>query len=106
MKLNFKALSSRAAVIHILCQWQKSRSTIDPFIERHTQEMTEPRDRQLVKAIVFGVLRNLNYLDFILGKFSRHPLAKMKDSAREALRSCLYQILFMDRVPESAAIVP
>ena len=104
MKLNFKALSSRAAVIHILCQWQKSRSAIDPFIERHTQEMTEPRDRQLVKAIVFGVLRNLNYLDFILGKFSRHPLAKMKDSAREALRSCLYQILFMDRVPESAAI--
>ncbi len=96
--------NSRAAAIHILCQWQKSHSTINPLVEHQTNDMTESRDRQLVKAIVFGVLRHLNSLDFILTKFSRHPLHKMQPAALEALRSGLYQILFMDRIPESAIL--
>ncbi len=96
--------STRATTIKILCQWQKSRANIDPTCLYHTGTMSEARDRQLVKAMVFGVLRNLNYLDFILQKFCRQPLDKMPDIALQSLRSAVYQLLFMDRIPESAAI--
>ena len=96
--------NSRAIAINVLCQWQKNHPAIDPLIDRQTKGLIEPRDRQLVKALVFGVLRNLNSLDFILKKFSKHPLAKMQPTALQALRTGLYQLLFMDRIPASAAL--
>lgn len=62
------------------------------------------RDSQLAMAMVYGVLRWRGYLDSILAKFASHPLTKMKPLTREALRLGLFQILFLDRVPDSAAI--
>lgn len=73
-------------------------------MEHYTRLMSEGRDRQLLKAIVFGVMRNLSYLDFILTKFCRHSLAKMQPIVLQSLRSGLYQLLFMNRLPEAAII--
>ncbi len=66
--------------------------------------MPDPRDRQLLKAIIFGVLRNLGYIDWTLTQLSKHPLQKIKPITLQALRTGAYQILFMDRIPDSAAI--
>jgi 16S rRNA (cytosine967-C5)-methyltransferase len=59
---------------------------------------------QLAKAIIFGVLRRRQYLDFIIGRFSRHPVGKMKLRTLVALRIGIYQLLLLDRVPQSAAV--
>jgi 16S rRNA (cytosine967-C5)-methyltransferase len=62
------------------------------------------RDSQFCRALVYGVVRWLGYLDWVLVKYSTHPLDKMKPLTRQALRTGLYQLLAMDRVPVSAAI--
>jgi len=54
--------------------------------------------------MVYGVLRQLEYLDIIISRFSRHPLRKMKTRTLMALRLGVYQLLFLDRIPESAAV--
>ncbi|HFQ80093.1 MAG TPA: 16S rRNA (cytosine(967)-C(5))-methyltransferase, partial [Desulfobacterales bacterium] len=42
--------------------------------------------------------------DFILTKLSTHPIAKMRPVTLQALRAALYQLLWMDRLPDSAII--
>ena len=64
----------------------------------------DPRDRGFVTEIVNGTLRNQILIDYIIDKFSRNPSSDMKPFIRELLRSAVYQIRFMDRVPNSAAV--
>ena len=62
------------------------------------------QDRQLAMKIVYGVLRNRDYLDRLLGLLCRQPLVKLKPFVHQALRSGLFQIFFLDRIPPSAAV--
>lgn len=98
-----KPVNVRAMAIKILCQRQSSRSAVDPLIEKYNPLINEP-NRRLLKAVVFGVLRQQNSLDFVLAQLSTHPIAKMRPVTLQALRAALYQLLYMDRLPDSAVI--
>lgn len=98
--------NSRAIAMHILLAWQRNREPLDLVLERHlaAQPPGEQRDAALVMTMVYGVLRWQGYLDGIIAALASHPLAKMKPLTLAALRVGLYQLLFLDRVPASAAI--
>ncbi|MBI5556921.1 MAG: 16S rRNA (cytosine(967)-C(5))-methyltransferase RsmB [Deltaproteobacteria bacterium] len=96
----------RHLAIKILCQRHESGQPVDLIRERILRK-TPPdnaKDTQLITALVYGVLRRQRYLDAILGMFSRHPLAKMKNLTLQGLRVGLFQLCFMDRIPPSAAV--
>ena len=61
---------------------------------------TDPRDRAMVTELVNGTLRNLIYIDYIIAAHSKAPAKKM--FIKNLLRMSVYQLMFMDRVPESA----
>jgi 16S rRNA (cytosine967-C5)-methyltransferase len=61
-------------------------------------------DRDLATEIAYGVLRWRNRLDFVLSHHSKRPLEKLDGSILTALRIGLYQIRFLDRVPDRAAV--
>lgn len=61
-------------------------------------------DRAFTTELVYGTLRTLNTLDWALGKYLRRPLSGLAAPVRNILRLGAYQILFMDRVPDSAAV--
>lgn len=96
----------RHLAIEILCCWEKSGRPIDRVFAEQLQQapLADYRDVNLATAIVYGILRRLSYLDWILKDFSSLPLAKMKARTLQALRVGLYQLLFLDRVPAAAAI--
>jgi len=96
--------NSRLAAIKVLCQWQESRSAIDLSLGPALEKINDPRDRHLVTATVHGVLRRLTLVDWVIERYSRHPLAKMKPLTINALRVGVAQLLFMDRLPPSAVI--
>lgn len=98
--------NSRATAMNILLAWQRSREPLDLVLERHlvAQAPAEQRDASLVMALVYGVVRWQGYLDGIIASLASHPLARMKPLTMAALRVGLYQLLFLDRVPASAAI--
>ncbi|HBV99542.1 MAG: 16S rRNA methyltransferase [Peptococcaceae bacterium BICA1-7] len=61
-------------------------------------------DRAFATEAVYGTLRALNTLDWILNKHIRQPLEKQTSWIRNILRLGVYQIMYMDRVPPSAAV--
>lgn len=61
-------------------------------------------DSSFVSAIVYGVLEKKITLDYILKQNSNLPLNKIEKKTLIILRMGLYQILYMDRVPDSAAV--
>jgi 16S rRNA (cytosine967-C5)-methyltransferase len=100
-----KADTARARAIAVLEHWEGQNVPVDLLLERELRRpFNDPRDGQLCRALVYGTLRWLGYLDWVLARFSKHPLKKMKPLTRQALRTGCYQLLFMDRIPPSAAI--
>lgn len=61
-------------------------------------------DRGLFAELVFGVLRRQGTLDHILTGLLNQPLAKLEPRALILLRLGLYQLVYLDRIPESAAV--
>ncbi len=64
----------------------------------------DPRDRGLITEIVYGSVKNRGRLDYILNQFASVKVKKMDHWTRNILRMALYQILFLDKVPNSAAV--
>ena len=61
------------------------------------------RDKAFVTEIVNGTLRNLIFIDHILNYYSQTQTEKMKPYILSVLRMSVYQVVFMDKVPDSAA---
>ena len=64
----------------------------------------EPREAALAARLAYGVLQNRALLDYYLGCFCAQPFQKLEPFVRDVLRLGAYQVLFMDRVPDSAAV--
>ena len=62
------------------------------------------RDAALATQLCFGVLQNQMLLDFYLSKFSNLPLKRMEGKVVQTLRLGAYQMLFLTRIPHSAAV--
>jgi len=93
----------RAVAIEILCLWATTHHSVDLLFHAAIERLAD-LDRNLVKTLVYGVLRHKEHLDHILRSFARHPLRKMKPRTLMTLRVGVYQLLFLDRIPESAAV--
>ena len=61
-------------------------------------------DRSLVNALVFGVIRWRGKIDFTIKHFSKTPLKKIKPEILNCLRLGIFQILYMSKIPDSAAV--
>ena len=62
------------------------------------------QDKSLATAIIYGVLDRKITLDYILSKFLKTPINKTEPFTLMVLRSALYQIKYMNKIPESAAV--
>ncbi|MCZ7584350.1 MAG: hypothetical protein M5R36_13985 [Deltaproteobacteria bacterium] len=64
----------------------------------------DPRDRRLATAIASGVLRHRSLIDFYIAGSSKIPPEKLEPAVLDALRIGVFQIRYLDRVPDSAAV--
>ncbi|TYT75422.1 16S rRNA (cytosine(967)-C(5))-methyltransferase RsmB [Desulfobotulus mexicanus] len=97
---------ARKTALQILIKIQAKRLPLDLVIEdfQNTINTMDPKDRRLMNAIVYGVLRWRSRLDRVIAESSRTPLHKIEPRIRDILRIAIFQIIYLDRVPESAAI--
>jgi len=77
-------------------------SGLDSALNGHP-EMSE-RDRAFTVHLVQGVYRWQIRLDWIIERSVRFPFKEIEPDVLNVLRLAVYQIFFMDRVPESAAV--
>ncbi len=78
-----------------------SNLAIDAYLQKDDMEI---RDKALVSALVYGVCERQLTLDYNLSKYLKQPIKKLKPEVLIALRLGTYQLLFMDKIPASAAI--
>ena len=61
-------------------------------------------DSSFVSALVYGVLEKQITLDYIIKQYSKIPLRKIELKTKIILRMGIFQLIFMDKIPESAAV--
>ena len=91
----------------VLCltAWERKKEPLAPLVDTFIHRSGLPAlDRHLAVNLVHGVLRRMQSLDTVITKFSKFPLNKMKTLTIMALRVGVFQIIFLDRIPESAAV--
>ena len=74
---------------------------VDTTLRRHT--LNEP-DRHLYTALIYGVIERKTTLEYLLSKFSSRPMEELDGTVRLALCMGLYQLIYLDRVPDHAAL--
>lgn len=63
----------------------------------------DPPDRALATELVYGVTRRRNTLDWIINQYASRPVTKMTPWIRNILRMGVYQLMYLERIPASAA---
>lgn len=63
----------------------------------------DKKDRAFITRVTEGTLEHMIELDYIINQFSKVKVNKMKPVIRNILRSAVYQMKYMDSVPNSAA---
>lgn len=63
----------------------------------------EGSEKAFIKRLTEGTLERTIELDYVINQFSNTPVNKMKPLIRAIMRMSVYQILYMDSVPDSAA---
>lgn len=63
----------------------------------------EKQERAFITKVTEGTLEQMIKIDYIINSFSNIRVSKMKPVIRCILRSAVYQICFLDGVPDSAA---
>ena len=63
----------------------------------------EKNERAFISRLVRGTIERRITLDFVINQVSTVKVNKMKPLIRNLMRMSVYQIYYMDRVPDSAA---
>ena len=61
-------------------------------------------DRAFISRVTEGTLENLIQIDYVIECFSKVPIYNMKPLIRNLLRMSVYQLKYMDNIPDSAVV--
>ena len=99
------APSARAIALSLLVESAKSEEGVDVLLERALARCSfDSRERALTVELTYGVLRRLATIDWRLEPVLDKPLPRLPDAVQMVLRLGAYQLLFLDRIPQSAAV--
>lgn len=96
--------SPRSLALSVLLSCQRTNDALDELIERRAMSVLQPRDRALMMELVYGTLRRQETIDWRLGTVLAKPLHRLPMVVQLLLRLGAYQLLFLDRIPASAAV--
>lgn len=78
-----------------------SNLAIDSAVKMYNPDST---DCAFISRLVYGVTERKITLDYIISQYLSKPINKTKPEVLTILRLGAYQLLFMDKIPESAAV--
>ncbi|CAN5733958.1 16S rRNA (cytosine(967)-C(5))-methyltransferase RsmB [soil metagenome] len=96
-----KISPARVAAFEILGKIEREKAFSSVLLPLY-EENLESKNRALCHELTLGVLRRQIYLDKIIESFSNNK--KLDLTVRIALRLGIYQLLFLDKIPDYSAI--
>lgn len=98
-------VNPRSLAVKILIKIEKDNAYSNLTLNSFFQETEISNiDKAFVTNLVYGVIERKITLDYVLGNFIKTPLKKVSAFTLATLRVALYQIMFMDKIPQSAAV--
>ncbi len=95
---------ARAAAFDILLRVERESSYASDLLHSSAYQNLSIADHALATELVMGVLRWQSLLDANIATASSQPLSKLDAEILIALRLALYQFLYLDRIPQRAAL--
>ena len=96
---------SRKTALRVLTSCRTHGAWADAALQAQVRrDGLDRKDAALCSRIVYGVLQNQLLLDFYLGAYCTQRLDHLQPPLADILRIGAYQILFLDKVPDSAAV--
>jgi 16S rRNA (cytosine967-C5)-methyltransferase len=96
---------ARTLAVKILTRVERTDSYLDKLIDYEIKtEMLNDYDKSLLNEICHGVIRWMRRLDWFLNGFYRGQWEKCMPEIKNTLRVALYQILFLNKIPDYAAV--
>lgn len=96
-----ETMTAREAAARVLFAIREDDAWSAPALRNYALSL---RDAALATALTNGVLQNRSMCDFYLAKFSKIRLKKVQPRILDLMRLGVYQIIWMDRIPDSAAV--
>lgn len=95
----------RGIAVKILNRVERTDSYLDKLLDQELRNNElSGQDKALLFEIVHGVVRWMGRLDWVLNGFYKGQFSKAIPNLKNGLRVALYQILFLDKVPDHAAV--
>ncbi len=100
-----KKNDARDVALSAITAFRKKNAWSDGFLRNEIRKNElSPRDAALASEIANGVLENSLLINYYISKFSSIKLNKISPGILDILQMAVYQILFLDRIPDSAAV--
>lgn len=97
-------MNAREIALNILNEVYMQQAYANISLSRHLQRhQLSDQDRRFITELVYGTVKAGDTLIWILKKFINRPLNKIEPVIINILRLGIYQIAFMDKIPDSAA---
>lgn len=97
--------NARKIALNALCDVRGGGAYSNITLNKYLNENDlSAADKALATALFYGVLDRTITLDYVLSCFIKTPLKKVTSFALECLRIALFQIMYLDKIPDSAAV--
>lgn len=97
--------NARTAALQALLHVDENAGYSNLVIDKTLRSFSlDSRDSALAAALFYGVLERRMTLDYVIERFCSRSNAKLQPVVQEILRIAVYQILYMEKIPSSAAV--
>ncbi len=98
-------MSARTTALAALIACRKQGAWADGVLKEYiARDRLDRRDAALASRLCYGVLQNRMLLDHYIGQLLTGSISKLQPVVLDILRLGMYQILFLDKIPISAAV--
>ncbi|HED24120.1 MAG TPA: 16S rRNA (cytosine(967)-C(5))-methyltransferase RsmB, partial [Firmicutes bacterium] len=95
--------TAREAALRALVRFEQDRAYLNLVLPSLVGGLPAA-ERSLARELAAGTVQRLNTVDWALQLHLKHPLEKLTPWIRNLLRLSAYQLLYLDRVPDYAAV--
>ncbi|MBN1308318.1 MAG: 16S rRNA (cytosine(967)-C(5))-methyltransferase RsmB [Chitinispirillaceae bacterium] len=98
-------MNSRQLILRIMTGYDRRPGNLDRLIDHALAGLhVDHRDRRLIFEIVYGIVRRRATLDYLIDCHVNDEKNRSDPLLRRILRIGLYQLLYLDRIPDHAAV--
>jgi 16S rRNA (cytosine967-C5)-methyltransferase len=98
-------MNSRIIILHILEQYDKRPWAMENLVDQELEASgVDHRDRRFIFEIIYGIVRRRLTIDYVIEHYLNDRSLMNNKHLKRILEIGLYQIMYMDKVPDHAAV--